>query len=172
MKVEYYYYDQNKKDHVTTTTVPASIDNMWHYIKGVYLPNKSTVSIKDDTGKLMLSFVLWMGYCRCCGLREIGDINFVWAATEAQRKAAVQELFNLEFFKKQNVGALLYTRVKSAYDAPRYREGDFLCANWPGTVTEGGWWFNPNSGNYCCNVTLSLNVNEVVYEDDEDEEED
>ncbi len=172
MKVEYCYYDQNKKYYVTTTTVPTSIDNTWHYINGSYLPNKSTVSIKDDTGKLMLSFILWMGYCRCCGLREIGDISFGWTADEAERKAAVQELFNLEFFKEQNVGALLYTRVKSASGSPRYEEGDFLCANWPGTVTEGGWWFNPNSGNYCCNVTLSLNVNEVVYEDDEDEEED
>jgi hypothetical protein len=166
MKVEYCYYDQNKKDYVTTTTVPKYNDNIWQYIKGVYYPNRSTVTIKDDTGKLMLSFVLWMGYCRCCGLREIGEIQFGWAATEAQRKAAVQELFNLEFFKTQNVGALLYTRVKAAPGAPRYEEGDFLCANWPGTVTEGGWWYNPNSGNYCCNVTLSLNANEVVYEDD------
>jgi hypothetical protein len=172
MKVEYCYYDQNNKDYVTTTTVPASIDNMWHYIKGAYIPNKSTVTIKDDTGKLMLCFILWMGYCRCCGLREIGEIQFGWDVAEAQRKAAVKELFNLEFFKKQNVGALLYTRVKSAYGEPRYKEGDFLCDNWPGTVTEGGWWFNPNSGNYCCNVTLSLNANEVVYEDDEEEEED
>ncbi len=172
MKVEYCYYDQNKKEYVTTTTVPVSIDNMWVYINRAYLPNKSTVSIKDDTGKLKLSFILWMGYCRCCGLREIGEILFGWDVAEAQRKAAVKELFNLEFFKKQNVGALLYTRVRTVDEKPRYEEGDFLCANWPGTVTEGGWWFNPNSGNYCCNVTLSLNVNEVVYEDDEEEEED
>lgn len=171
MKVEYCYYDQDKKEYVTTTTVPMSIGNMWHYINGAYIPNKSTVFIKDDTGKLMLSFILWLGYCRCCGLREIGDINFGWAVTEAQRKAAVQELFNLEFFKKQNVGALLYTRVQAASGCTRYEEGDFLCANWPGTVTEGGWWYNPNSDNYCCNVTLSLNANEVVYEDDEEEEE-
>lgn len=172
MNVTVTYYDHDKKSLVKDSKdFPEELSSLWEYSTGQdrYLPNALRVTVLD--GKAKLSLQLFSGYLRCCGMREFGGVWFSYENTSETTKALVKELFNHEWFRRQSIGALLYTKVKDSSGDPEYTPGWQFVDNWPGTVTEGGWWYNPNSGNYCCNVTLSFDADAAVEEDEEDEDE-
>lgn len=172
MTVTATYYDHEKKAWVEKSEkFPEKIQQLWEFsnAQSRYLPNAVRVTVSD--GKAKLDLLLFAGYLRCCGMREFGDIRFNYEHTSESKKALVKELFNHPWFKKNRIGALLYTKVKYSDDSPADMYGWELVESWPGTVTEGGWWYNPNSGNYCCNVTLSFDAEAAVEEDDEEYEE-
>lgn len=172
MSITAAYYDSEAKKIVTSETIPYHTEKAWLYVPRLesYVPNRSTIKITQ--GNHYLTLVLYTGYSRCCGMREFGAVTFSWDCTKEAKKALVAELFNNEWFNNQRIGALLYTKVKHSDDSPADQYGWDFVDNWPGTVTEGGWWYNPNSGNYCCNVTLSFDSEVAKYEDEEYEEED
>ena len=169
MTITVNYYDSESKKVVNSDTLPETMSGMWLYdvALGSWVPNRSTIKVTQDNYNL--SLVLFTGYNRCCGMREFGAVTFSWDCTKEAKKALVAELFNLEWFDKMRVGALLYTKVKHSDESPADTYGWELIENWPGIVTEGGWWYNPNSGNYCCNVTLSFDAEVAKYEEEEED---
>ncbi len=171
MTVTATYYDHEKNAQVKNSEkFPETMLQSWEFsnAQGRYLPNAVRVTVSD--GKAKLGLQLFAGYLRCCGMREFGDICFNYEHTSEIKKALVKELFNHPWFKKNKIGALLYTKVKYSDETPADKYGWEFVDNWPGTVTEGGWWYNPNSGNYCCNVTLSFDAEAAAEEYEEDEE--
>lgn len=173
MTVTVNYYDHSKKSWVKDSKdFPEETSSLWEYssAQGRSLPNSLRVTVSD--GKAKMSLLLFAGYLRCCGMREFGDVWPGYENTSETTKALVKELFNHEWFKQQKIGALLYTKVKDSWGDPHCVAGWEFVDNWPGTVTEGGWWYNPNSGNYCCNVTLSFDAESAVEEDYGEDEDD
>lgn len=173
MTVTVTYYNHEKKSWVKDSKdFPEEMSGLWEFssAQGIYLPNALRVTVSD--GKAKMSLLLFAGYLRCCGMREFGYVWIGYENTSETTKALVKELFNHEWFRRQRLGALLYTKVKDSEGDPEHTPGWEFVDGWPGTVTEGGWWFNPNSGNYCCNVTLSFDAESAVEEEDEEDEDD
>ena len=168
MPITVTYYDSEAEKSITSDKFPETMSGMWTFVFGLdtYVPNRATIKITQ--GNHYLTLALYTGYHRCCGMREFGAVSFNWDCTEGAKKALVAELFNQKWFNNQRIGALLYTKVKHSDDSPADQYGWDFVDNWPGTVTEGGWWYNPNSGNYCCNVTLSFDAEAAVEEDAEE----
>ena len=162
-------YDSGEKKFITSETLSSSTEKAWLYFPDLesWVPNRSTIKITQGNNRLDL--VLYTGYHRCCGMREFGAVFFSWECTKEAKKALVAELYNNEWFNKTRVGALLYTKVKYGDETPADQYGWDFVDNWPGTVTEGGWWYNPNSGNYCCNVTLSFDAEVAKYAEEEED---
>lgn len=170
MTITVKYYDfENKKWVQHSEQFPQTMFQIWEFSqpRAQYIPNCLDVVVRD--GNHSLNFKLWSGYLRCCGMREFGAISFGdWDPPKDVCKALVKQVFDHPWFKQQRIGALLYTKVKYDNDDAADPNGWEFVESWPGTVTEGGWWYNPNSGNYCCNVTLSFDAEAAVEEDDED----
>ena len=168
MKITYEYYKATEKKRVIEEAYPIHMENLWKYDTEIqcYFPKPVYIRIKTDSA--MLGLQLWMGYIRCCGLREFGVVEFT--GNEGEFAALVKAFKELPFFKYFNCGALLYTEVKDSYGELEYPHGSNLISLWPGSKHVGEWWYNPNSGNYCRNVTLSLDVEPFVYNDDDEED--
>ena len=172
MRITYEYYKASVKKRVTEEAHPFGTWNLWKYdAESVcYSPKPVYIQIKTDSDSAMLRLQLWMGYHRCCGLREFGAVKFT--GSEGEFAALVKAFKELYFFKYLNCGALLYTEVKDSRGELEYPDGSNLISLWPGSKHVGEWWYNPNSGHYCRNVTLSLDAEPVVYNDDDEDEED
>lgn len=170
MTIYYTYYNQAaKKLYERATAFPRGMDNHFFYDNnsGRYLPRRCDVCV-DIEGEKVLEFELVLGYNRCCGFREIGAIEF-HSENQERRKKAVEELYSSDDFDDLRIGAFVYTRVFFE-GAERHQKGHRFVELWPGKVTEGGRWYNPNSDNYCENMTLSFDKEPVVYKDDDEED--
>ena len=170
MKITYEYYKATAKKRVAEEAYPVHTENLWKYDaeNGVYFSKPVNIKIWNDSESAMLRLQLWMGYHRCCGLREFGAVEFT--GNNGEFAALVKAFKELPFFKYLNCGALLYTEVKDSHGELVYPEGSWLISLWPGSKNVGEWWYNPNSGHYCRNVTLSLDAGPVVYNDDDEED--
>lgn len=184
MKIQYYYSKgidtknwgskEETREYKWHDTAPLKTEEVWNFVaeegNGSYLPQKHKIRILDDTEVTLFQCQFITTYMRCCGMREIGEIRL-----DVGKEAV---LFFYNKMQTHNAraygsfGCLLYTEVKDPSGELMYPDGSNFCELWPGAKTASDWWYNPNSGNWCRNWTLTINQELAKTAEDDEESDD